>query len=336
MIGKNPLLSVRLMTYNFEKFIKNAMEGIYSQETNFSFEVVVGDDFSTDKTLELIRQYSDTDKIKLRILNRQMGDRYWIERNKKGRLYNFIDIINHCEGKYIALLDGDDYWTDTKKLQRQVDFLESHPEFSFCFHNAYVYDEDAGKEYLFNNDKGVFFKKYLNCDRVVEGWELLNRWICPTASIVFRNNYPIDAGLFEKTKYGDIVLILSLARQGKVYYFNQVSSVYRRLLSGQRKVYSDDVPGVISHTELLLNTFKDIPYLETVCSKRLSIFTYSYSITQLRKKSIKEFKDYIKLFKIYFIKTLKLKSPVNKLLFLLFILHKNLRITAKAALNYKI
>ncbi len=170
--------------------------------------------------------------------------------------------------------------------------MEANPEFSFCFHNAYVYDEDTRTEYLFNSDKGAFFKKYLDNDRTVEGWELLNEWICPTASIVFRNIFSLDYSLFEKTKYGDIVLILSLARHGKVFYFNQVSSGYRKLLTGQRKVYSYDLPGKITHHKLLMENFKDIPYLESTCSKLLSTITYSHAIINLRKNGPKDFKGY--------------------------------------------
>ncbi len=184
--------------------------------------------------------------------------------------------------------------------------------------------------------KGRSFKKYLDNDRTVEGWELLNEWICPTASIVFRNIFSLDYSLFEKTKYGDIVLILSLARHGKVFYFNQVSSGYRKLLTGQRKVYSYDLPGKITHHKLLMENFKDIPYLESTCSKLLSTITYSHAIINLRKNGPKDFKKDITAFNKYFVNVLKLKAPVNKIWFVLYILYENLRITAKAILNYKI
>lgn len=122
-------VSVRLMTYNHVQFIKQAMDSIMKQQTDFLVEVVVGDDFSNDGTLDIIQQYSSTERIHLRILKREVGDDYWLKRQRLGRLYNFTDILKHCHGKYIALLDGDDYWIDPFKLQMQIDFLEGNRDY---------------------------------------------------------------------------------------------------------------------------------------------------------------------------------------------------------------
>ena len=127
----SPLVSVRLMTYNHAPFIKNAMQGIMMQKTSFKIEVVVGDDFSKDNTLEIIKKFSDTENIKLKILNREIHDDYWFQRQENGRIYNFYNILKNCKGNYIALLDGDDYWTDPYKLQKQVDFLEENPRLCY-------------------------------------------------------------------------------------------------------------------------------------------------------------------------------------------------------------
>lgn len=323
----NPLVSVWMITYNHEKYIAQAIDSVLMQKANFEYEIVIGEDYSTDRTREIVSDYKAKypDRIKLLLQEKNVG-----------MMQNFISTLKSCTGKYIALCEGDDYWTDPYKLQKQVDFLESNPAFSFCFHNSYVYDEDISREYLFNDDKGTFFKKNLNSDRVTESWELINEWICPTASMVFRNKYPLDYSLFEKTKYGDIVLILSLARHGKVYYFNQVSSVYRKLLTGQRKAFSYGSPGMIAHHELLFENFKDISYLEIVCSKLLSTFTYSFAVVNLRKNGLKDLNRNFSAYKKYIVKVLKLKSPVNKLWFLLYILYENLRMTAKVIINYKI
>ena len=128
------MLSVRLMTFNHEPFIREAMDGIMMQESNFKIEVVVGDDFSTDNTLKIIRQYKNTENITIKILEREKNDGYWNKRQKLGRLYNFTNILENCSGKYIALLDGDDYWTDPLKLQKQVDILEQSPDCIACHH----------------------------------------------------------------------------------------------------------------------------------------------------------------------------------------------------------
>ena len=91
-----------------------------------------GDDFSTDRTLDIVKSYQNSESIEIKILERKKGDSYWQRRQKLGRLYNFINILDNCTGKYVALLDGDDYWTDPYKLQKQVDFLEQNPTFSMC------------------------------------------------------------------------------------------------------------------------------------------------------------------------------------------------------------
>jgi len=123
-VNNRPMVSVRLMTYKHETFIREAMDGIMMQQTSFSVEVVIGDDFSGDDTLKIIRTYNDSENIKIRILNRTVGDEYYQKRKKFGRLYNFINILENCHGKLIALLDGDDYWTNSYKLKQKVDFLD--------------------------------------------------------------------------------------------------------------------------------------------------------------------------------------------------------------------
>lgn len=133
-----PLASIRLMCYNQEMFIGRAIEGILSQKVNFPVEVVVGDDFSSDATLDIIRSYQGTDLIKFRILDRPIGGEYWINRQKYGRLYNYFDILKACEGRYIFMLDGDDYWIDTLKIQRQVSIMQKDPLISICSHEAYT------------------------------------------------------------------------------------------------------------------------------------------------------------------------------------------------------
>ncbi len=114
------------MTYNQAPFIAEAIESCLMQKTDFGFEIIIGDDFSTDGTKEICEEYAIKYPEKIKLLARRIGDEYWQKRQKLGRLYNFVDIIENCNGKYIALLDGDDYWIDPLKLQKQVDFLEEN------------------------------------------------------------------------------------------------------------------------------------------------------------------------------------------------------------------
>ena len=225
------LVSVRLMVYNHEFYIREAIDGILKQKTNFMVEVVIGDDFSTDKSLEIIREYHDTATIHFKILDRKVGGEYWQNRQKLGRLHNFYNIIENCTGKYVALLDGDDYWTDPLKLQKQVNFLDDNSDYVLSFHNAnYLYLDGKKKKfsekYLFLNSKNVFTKDDL----------LKNQWFIPTASILFKNTYTKFPDYFLEVYAGDFNLQLFFSKLGKFQYISDEMSVYRITDQGVGKV----------------------------------------------------------------------------------------------------
>src|SRR5690554_3161532 len=218
---QKPLLSVRLMTYNHEKFIHQAMESILSQKVDFPVEVVVGDDFSTDNTLSIIRKFKSTKSIHIHILERAKGDEYWKKRQAQGRIYNFINILENCKGKYIALLDGDDYWTDTLKLQKQVDFLEANPDYVICCDNAKIINENG--EHI--QDKKL---PYLTEDRDYTSFELQQGAFLLTMSLLFRNVGVVFPKEFNGVLNGDKVLISLLGNYGKGRYIeNIIPAVYR-------------------------------------------------------------------------------------------------------------
>ncbi len=128
-----PMVSVWCLAYNHEKYIKEALESFVSQKTNFSYEVLINDDVSKDRTREIIQEYADRypDIIKPIF---QTENQY----SKGVRIFTEI-LLPKSEGKYFAMCEGDDYWTDPHKLQKQVDYMEAHPECSMCIHNsAYV------------------------------------------------------------------------------------------------------------------------------------------------------------------------------------------------------
>lgn len=131
MPESKPKLSVVMITYNHEKYIEQAVRGALMQETDFEYEIIIGEDCSTDRTrevlIELQKQYPD--KIKL-VLNP----------DNLGMISNSVNVLNMAQGQYIALLEGDDYWISPYKLQRQVDYLEAHPDCKICTHDAYVVD----------------------------------------------------------------------------------------------------------------------------------------------------------------------------------------------------
>ncbi|MFH4964290.1 glycosyltransferase [Gaetbulibacter sp. M235] len=216
------LLSVRLQTYNHQDFIEQALQGIEDQETSFNFEVVIGDDFSTDNNVKLIKKFisnSKNSKIEYKLLDRKEGDAYWKQRQKKGRLCNFINILENCKGKYIALLDGDDYWTDPLKLQKQVDFLEANAEYSICFHEVDV----LKNEVLEADDISV------NIPETTTILNLAKRNYMHTCSVVYRNN-GLDtlSKYFKEALVGDYFLHLLNARTGNIKCINSKMGVYRK------------------------------------------------------------------------------------------------------------
>src|SRR5258708_3052102 len=134
---QNPLVDVTLITYNHEKFIAQAIESVLSQQTGFEFRLLVGDDCSTDNTQSIIRSYAEKypERICLMLDSTHRG--------LKSRERVGVRALTGSTAKYVALLDGDDYWTDAYKLQKQADFLETHPDFAICFHNVRMVFQDS-------------------------------------------------------------------------------------------------------------------------------------------------------------------------------------------------
>ena len=192
------------------------------QRTSFAFEVLVHDDASTDGTTEIIREYETRFPGIIKPLYEE--ENQW----KKGRRGSAVFNFPRARGKYIALCEGDDYWTDPLKLQKQVDFLEANPEYSMCFHSANVFCQSSGQY----NDLFAYVQ-----DREYEGVEFIKKWTVPTASVCFRRNV-IDSELYQTVRknpyfvYGDLILFLSCASLGRIMGLSSMMSVYRRLDSG--------------------------------------------------------------------------------------------------------
>lgn len=204
-------LSVCMITYNHEQFIAQAIESVLMQKTNFEFEIIICEDCSTDKTREICVSLKDKypDKITL-VLNKV----------NIGMLPNFIQALTARSGKYIALLEGDDFWTDPNKLQKQFDFLEANPEYSICFHNAFkLYEESNTKKIFINKTK---IKDTYSID------DILKQNFIPTLSCVYRNHLIKD---FPKWFYdampGDWFLHILNAQFGKLKYINEIMGTYR-------------------------------------------------------------------------------------------------------------
>lgn len=221
--NQNIMVSIKCLAYNHERYIRKALDGFLMQKTNFKFEIVIHDDASTDRTAEIIREYEEKYPDIIKPIY-QTENQY-----KYGNLSRkFID--PKFRGKYVAFCEGDDYWTDPDKLQMQVDYMESHPDCAYTFHNACIVLEDGTPfkdEFLPDNS---VFKSFAfeNRDKIYNTADTINLAFIPTASIVGRTEYVLSRNDFcENPICGDLPLRLSLSLDGYGYYFNRVMSAYR-------------------------------------------------------------------------------------------------------------
>ncbi|MGA1977595.1 MAG: glycosyltransferase [Bacteroidales bacterium] len=203
---KEILLSVFMITYNQEKYIANAIESVLMQITDFDYEIVIGEDCSTDRTRDICIRYAQKHPGKIKLLLSESNLRV---------MPNFIRTLLACTGKYIAMCDGDDYWTDPCKLQKQVDFLEANPDFSLCFHDV-----------LLSKNNEVIGKYVQKQTDVFTTNDLFDRHFIATCSIVFRNNIYIPEW-FAKIASGDRALLFLCSLKGKLKLINEVMGVYR-------------------------------------------------------------------------------------------------------------
>lgn len=210
------LVSICCITYNHAPYIRQCLDGFVMQKTNFQYEILIHDDASTDGTADIIREYESKYPGLIKPIY-QIENQYSKGKNISAT-YNWPRAI----GKYIAQCEGDDYWTDPLKLQKQVDFLESHPEYSMCFHRAEIKIQGVDRSKCGARCEYVQDKEYSATDLFAE-------WIVPTASIVYDrqrvNQYSIKHPKWATR--GDIILVLKCAHVGKVWGMSDKMSVYR-------------------------------------------------------------------------------------------------------------
>ncbi|WP_028523867.1 glycosyltransferase family 2 protein [Runella limosa] len=212
-------VSVTILTYNQKEFIGKAIESALSQKTNFDVEILVGDDCSTDGAQETILAYQEKypDKVKAVLHSKNLG---------QNGLFNTIETLKLAKGTYIAPMDGDDYWTDDQKLQRQVDFMEAHPDFSACFHNALITYEDGTPSHELNAPDQ---KEVITAADLVGEDEI---WFMATSAVMFKNGIMHYPDWFLKSSSGDIPRYVILAKHGPIGYVPGVMSVYRKNRGG--------------------------------------------------------------------------------------------------------
>jgi glycosyltransferase involved in cell wall biosynthesis len=222
-------VSVGILVYNHEKYIAKAIEGVLAQKVNFDYEIVIGEDCSTDRSAEVIDQYVTKYPDKIRRLSPERNQGLWM---------NSMKVQDAWRGEYIALMDGDDWWVYENKLQTQIDFLDQNHEYTGCFHDAEIVvpeHEDSTTSKYFQTFR--YYSQIYHYRADLLPWDLVERTIIPTSSFVFRN---LDIRK-ELNSYGDTyesldwLMQLIVIKHSKFRYFNEPWSVYNNNSGGMTK-----------------------------------------------------------------------------------------------------
>ena len=263
-----PKVSVCMITYNHEDYVEQAIEGVLTQTTNFPVELVIGEDASPDATAMKIQKFGDSSSVKIRAR---------FNSDNLGMINNFVRTISECKGEYIALLEGDDFWTDPLKLQRQVDFLEFNRDFAMCFHPVDV----------LRNDKIEPDALTLDAPEVSDIKVLALGNFMHTCSVVFR------AGLFEKfppsyfaSSVGDYFLHMLNAQYGLIKRLPQTMGVYRIHDGG---VWSSQVGidlKILNYLEAMIGCFE--PEVDQLLKERHQKISYKSFYDRIHESGSEE------------------------------------------------
>lgn len=289
--NSKPFVSIYCLVYNHEEYLKDCLNGILMQNVDFSYEIVAHDDASTDKSVEILQEY-----------RRKYPDKFKLILQKENQYSKGVHVLNdfvfpYLEGKYVAVCEGDDFWTDKDKLRKQVDFLEKNQEYSACVHNCI-------KWHLREHTKTVMYsceKDYdISFEQVAQGGSSCYQM----ASLVHRKEYLDKLPQFFTmvTSYSDYTLAMYLALEGKIRFMNETMSVYRFFSSGSLAERSMDELNEIKckKQEATLNMLKEVDrYSDYRYHDTLVKLTddYEYSVAELRNDyKVLNSKKYIERF----------------------------------------
>jgi len=263
-----PLVHTKTWAYNHGDYIRACIEGILMQKTTFPVQVLIHDDASTDSTRSILRDYQAKYPNLIRVFY-QKENVYSIKdydlKVKKKEIFQ-----SWCIGKYEAMCEGDDYWIDPMKLQKQVEVLENDKNISLSFHNAVILWEDqsvAPRYFCSKNQK-----------KISQTGDVIKKWFVPTASIVYRTSL-LDED-YMKFKYkmysGDWSLQLYLSTKGDLHYTNKIMSVYRKQPTSQSFNKQNNTQFVNIHKIELLRKFDiitDYNYKNEIKEKIMQLTT---------------------------------------------------------------
>lgn len=210
---KSAKISVALITYNHERYIAQCLDSILTQKGTFDLEVIIADDYSTDKTGQIVQDYQEKypDKVVVLPTTANIG----MARNAKR-------CLGACSGDYIVFCDGDDYLTDTYKLQKQLEFLESHSDYALCFNAVMLYFEDENR-YAPHSGQLLLKKNTLTTADIIENNCIGSACSCMHRASIVRK---LPEGIFDNL-FGDWMFNMACGRLGKIGFIRDWMTVYR-------------------------------------------------------------------------------------------------------------
>jgi Glycosyltransferases involved in cell wall biogenesis len=217
IVSEPPVISVLMLVYNHERFLAEALESIIFQQCSYSFEIVIGEDASSDRSLSILKEYRQKFPEKIRIVSGEKNI---------GAIGNFFRTLSFCRGKYLAFCEGDDYWKRTDKLQLQVNFLETHLDCSAAFTSAERYFQSSGKtESVISIDTTEGFWNFSDILFDYRGWPASCTLFCRRELMIrFQQEIPWSTW---NLALGDAAWRLALASYGRIACLPEVTGVYR-------------------------------------------------------------------------------------------------------------
>ncbi|NIK91372.1 glycosyltransferase [Mangrovimonas sp. CR14] len=280
------MVSICCVTYNHEAYIKEALDGFLSQKVEFNYEVLINDDASTDKTPEILKAYEQKYPDIFKVIY-QRENQYSKYKSGMNPRFNYP----RAKGKYFAICDGDDYWTDPLKLQRQVSFLERNPQFAACSHKTQqVSDGNFEDDHRFGNI-------YNGSDVLTTEDLILNKVRIHSSSLLFRKEFLIEPEWLYKIKGLDIILRLLLSLKGPVKVLQESMSAYRLHVDGVSNSFNHQNYGKFLNMCTLYTNFNEYTkykYAEPIkeaIKKEAKIHIVDYEINKFKEQFIKN-KEY--------------------------------------------
>ena len=216
-------VSVIVPTYNHEKYIQQCLDSIINQKVDFEYEILVGEDNSTDNTREIVMHYAKKYPCLVKAFYRDGKNKIFIDGTMTG-IKNGVQLLQSCAGKYIAFCDGDDYWNTNDKLQKQVAYLENHPDYVMCFHNTYIVNNNGEVINDYSNLHSLMPKKYYEIE------DFIKYPIAHTSSLLFRNDLDFHSlpSFFYRSINSDRILRILISELGKAKYIDEPLSSFKQ------------------------------------------------------------------------------------------------------------